>query len=259
MTATGLAVLAACAAALSAALVWPAGPRRRPGRGGLLLLAAGLPGLVLLLRPAAGLAGPLAVTGLVVLGATVVLRRRARRAEAARTRTHALAFCDELAAGLAAGLPPVTALEAAVEAWPAVEEVTVAARLGGSVPAALRQLAERPGAGDLRHVAAAWQVAHRSGASLAQALGGVVAALREQQATRRLVASELASARATARLMAGLPVATLLLGSGTGGSPVGFLLTTSAGLLCLAGGLALAFLGLWWIEVIADSVEREVR
>jgi len=247
-------------AGLAAALCWPARAHPVGGGAGLLRLACGGVLLVAVLtRPSAGLAGPVVLAALVAVGAAGLVRRRTRRAASECTRARALAFCDELTAGLAAGLPPPTALEATVEAWPAVEEVTVAARLGGSVPAALRQLAERPGAGDLRQVAAAWQVAHRSGASLAQALTGVVDALREQQRTRRLVASELASARATARLMAGLPVVTLLLGSGTGGSPLGFLLGTHGGLLCLGAGAGLALLGLWWIEAIADAVEREVR
>lgn len=253
------AAVAAVLAALAVALLWAPGLRGAGRRSGSVMVVVSGVGVVLVARLDASVAGPLAVAALVALGASVVLRRRARSAAAARTRACALAFCDELAAGLAAGLPPPTAMEAAAETWPAVEEVTVVARLGGSVPSALRHVAERPGAGDLRQVAAAWQVAHRSGASLAQALGGVAEALRAQQSTRRLVASELASARATARLVAGLPVATLLLGSGTGGSPVGFLLGTPAGLLCLSAGLGLAVLGLWWIEVIADTVGQEVR
>jgi tight adherence protein B len=258
MSATLPAAVAAASAALAVALAWPAAPHGAVRRCTPLVAASGATAVLVVAGPPAPIAGPLVVAALAGLGAMVVLRRRARSAAAARTRTRALGFCDELAAGLAAGLPPSTAMESAAEAWPAVQEVTAVARLGGSVPSALRHLAERPGAGDLRQVAAAWQVAHRSGASLAQALGGVVEALREQQSTRRLVASELASARATARLMAGLPVATLLLGSGTGGSPVGFLLSTPAGLLCLSAGLGLAVLGLWWIEAIADAVEREV-
>jgi tight adherence protein B len=46
----------------------------------------------------------------------------------------------------------------------------------------------------------------------------------------------------------------LLLGTGIGGDPVGFLTGTTAGLVCLAVGLGLSFAGLLWLERIADRV-----
>jgi tight adherence protein B len=57
-------------------------------------------------------------------------------------------------------------------------------------------------------------------------------------------------------LIAVLPALTLATGSGVA-SPLGFLFGTSAGLLCLAGGLCLGFLGLGWIERIAAALEQE--
>ena len=178
--------------------------------------------------------------------------RAARRAEARAVRV--LAACDGMAADLAAGQPPRAALRRAAQEWDELQPVAVAAELDSDVPAALRRLATAPGAGQLRTVAAAWQVAHRSGTGLAATLGRVAGVLREEQRTRRLVATELAAARATARMMAALPVLVLLLGAGIGGDPVGFLIGTPIGLGCLALGLGLTHLGLLWLERVADGV-----
>ncbi len=152
------------------------------------------------------------------------------------------------------GCPPGRALERGAEEWPELAPVAAAFRLAGDVPGALRAVAGRRGRGDLELAAAAWQVAHQAGGGLGVALHRVAGSLRATQATRRVVRAELASARATARLMAVLPVLALLMGGGIGGDPLGFLLTTGWGNAFLAGGLLLEFLGLWWIEAIADDV-----
>jgi len=165
-----------------------------------------------------------------------------------------LEVCDLLTAELRVGRPPGVALRSAGEQWPPLGPVADAFHLGADVPAALRSLAaERPGAADLRLVAGAWEVAHHSGHGLATALARTSRGIRARRRTRRLVDSELASARATARLVALLPLAVLLMGSGAGSDPWGFLLTTPIGLACLAAGLALIALGLWWIERLADA------
>ena len=56
-----------------------------------------------------------------------------------------------------------------------------------------------------------------------------------------------------ARLVACLPVAVLLMGSGAGSDPWSFLLRTPVGWVCGAAGLTLVALGLWWIERLADE------
>jgi tight adherence protein B len=242
-------------------LLWCARPaalpaRLDPGRfrTGVGLALVGLfVGLLVTMLQGAHLV--LALVALAVAGALGrEVRRRRVGAVAERRADLVLATCEGLASDLRAGQPPVTALEAAALEWPDLGPLAAAARLGADVPRAFRDLATRPGAGQLRVVAAAWQVAHRSGAGLASALETAAGEVRAARATARVVATEMAAAQATARLLAVLPVAVLLLGSGLGGDPLGFLLTSPPGLVCLCAGLALEYAGLCWLAAIADRV-----
>lgn len=235
--------------------VGPPGPDRRGGRGLLVLLG------VAVVLAAAG-AVPVRLLVLVVIGVLAVVaarriwsRRRAGRA-ADETARHVLDACEVVAAELSAGRPADAALAQAAGRWPGLAPAVEAHALGSDVAEALRRLASTPGAAELRVVASAWQVSQHSGHGLADALARVAARIRARRQTRRVVTSELASARATARLVAGLPVVALGMGSGAGGDPWAFLLGTPVGWACLALGLAFGLLGLWWIEVIADGVDR---
>lgn len=191
-----------------------------------------------------------------VVGAARLAGRRRTAREAEVVRGCVIELCGGLRAELAAGLTPAAALARAAEEWPAVATVARAADGGGDVPAAFRALAATPGAEALRIVAAAWQVAHRTGHGLAGALTRVGDDLRLAEQTRRVVVGELASARATARLMAVLPALALAMGSGAGAQPVRFLLVEPVGIACLAAGLLLTGLGIAWIDGLARSVER---
>ncbi len=255
--------VAVCGAAAAVLLLVPRHPRldRRVGSGRPhwlpllpVLCGAGVFGmsgasgrLVLLagLAAAAGWAG------------VVLLRRRAAHRDARATAERVQDVCELLGAELGVGRPPGPALERAALEWPHLAGVAEAFRVGADVPGAFRAAArDRPGAADLRVLAAAWQVAHRSGAGLGDAVDRVAHDLRAAQSTQRVVDGELASARATARLLAVLPLLALAMGSGAGGDPWRFLLGTTLGLTCLGSGLAFGFGGLWWIEAIARDVDR---
>jgi tight adherence protein B len=253
---TSSAVVAAGATGLSLWLVtWPGSTAsRRAGRTTPVTVAGLGAAMSVLLVPRAWI-GLVVVVLPAVWGGRLLWRRRtsARLAEVNAARMAEV--CDVLAAELSAGRPPDAALREAAATWVVLAPVADVARLGGDVPSALREAAAAPGAAGLGLLAAAWAVSQRTGGSLGSATRRVADAVRRQQATRSLVAGELASARATARLMAGLPVATLLMGSGAGADPWSFLLGSPAGLCCLAGGVALGLAGLWWIEQIARAVE----
>jgi len=189
--------------------------------------------------------------------AVVLLVRRGRAAKAADVRRALVVeICEALVGELRAGQPFVSALDRCRDLWPALDPIVAAARLGADVPAALRRLAEVPGAEGLTEVAAAWQVSHDTGSGLASALGRVAASARARQRTQELVRGELASAQATARLVAGLPLVSLAMSTGIGGHPWHFLLATAPGLVCLGLGVGFAFAGLLWIDHIATGVVR---
>jgi tight adherence protein B len=225
----------------------------RPVRVGLGLLAAvaaaaallplGLPSRVVVL----GLLAAVAVASMSVL---VGLRRAA--GAAARTGERTRETCEAIADDLAAGASTERALVRAATEWADLHPVLSAHRVGADVPSAWRGVAAAaPGADGLRLVAAAWQVSGRTGQGLALALHRVAADLRAAATTRRAVDSELASARATGRLVAGLPVLAWLMGSGAGQHPLAWLLAGPVGWACLAVGLGLLLLGLTWVELLA--------
>jgi tight adherence protein B len=229
---------------------------RRPPAGPALatLVAMGGGALVVAVD---GLQLALALVVLASAAGVGLLVARSRRARAAEQRqSQVVEVAEALAGELRAGQPPLTGLEHCVEVWPAFTTVVSAARLGADVPSALRRLARQPGAEGLREVASAWQVSERSGAGLATALSQVADTARARQATRHLVHGELASAQATARLVAGLPVVSLAMSASIGGDPWHFLFASAPGLVCLGLGLLLAFAGLLWIDRIAVEVLR---
>jgi tight adherence protein B len=237
-------------------LARPAAAGRRPHLGpGLTVGFAGAAAALLVAVDGLRLGLALVVLGCVVGSMELVRRSRASRA-AERRQSVVVEVCEALVGELRAGQPLVASLEHCSEVWPEFEPVVAAGRLGADVPAALRRLGARAGAAGLREVAAAWQVSERSGAALATALSQVAQTARERESTRHLVRGELASAQATARLVAVLPVASLAMSAGIGGDPWHFLLGTAAGLVCLALGAGFAFAGLLWIDRIAAGVLR---
>jgi tight adherence protein B len=224
----------------------------RPGVAAVVLLAGAVGALVVTVE---GLHLVLALIGLGCAAAVGVLVRRARRAAAVeRRQALVVAVCEALVGERRAGQPLTTSLAHSVEVWPDLAPVVAADRLGADVPTAVRRLAAQPGAEGLREVAAAWQLSQQSGAGLATALAQVAETARQRQSTRHLVQGELASAQATARLVALLPVASLAMSAGIGGDPWHFLFGTPAGLACLGAGAAFAFAGLLWIDRIAVAV-----
>ncbi|MEU4143127.1 type II secretion system F family protein [Streptomyces parvulus] len=218
--------------------------------------------------PAAGLV--LALLGASVLpliagaAGVPVLRRTRLAATGRRVRERrqdaVLALCGALAGEVRAGRQPGEALMAAERDSGGLGDgqaaVLAAARFGGDVPGALAAAAGRPGAEGLRGLAACWRVAVDQGAGLAAGLDRLEGALRAERDQRSDLRAQLAGARATAVMLAGLPVLGLLLGVALGSDPLHVLLHTGAGLGCLLAGGLLEGLGVWWVARIVRGAEE---
>ncbi|MEV7787997.1 type II secretion system F family protein [Streptomyces sp. NPDC088106] len=198
--------------------------------------------------------------------AGVPLLRRVRRSAGERRAREgrgdaAIALCGALAGEVRAGRQPGEALLSAARDSGGFGDtqaaVLAAARFGGDVPDALATASRQPGAEGLRGLAACWRVAVDQGAGLAAGLDRLEAALRAERDQRADLRAQLAGARATAVMLAGLPAVGLALGAALGADPLHILLHTPAGLACLAAGGVLEGLGLWWVLRIMRSAEEE--
>jgi tight adherence protein B len=234
-------------------------PRPRVGAGPAALVLTGIAGAALLLTGArlGATTLPLAGTGLVVTVTGGLLLRRRRAAVTARARrAGVIEACDALAAGLRAGQPAQQVLDRVAADVALLAPAAAAGRLGGDVATGLRAASGVDGAEGLRLVAAAWTVAQRSGAGLADVVARIAAAVRADAEQRRQVEVALGTSRSTARLLAGLPVMGVVLGSGLDADPLGVLLGTPAGAWCLLLGSTLGAVGLVWVERLADGALR---
>ncbi|GGJ42643.1 type II secretion system F family protein [Streptomyces brasiliensis] len=204
------------------------------------------------------------VIPLVVGAAGVPVLRRVRLArEARRVREKlgdaVIGLCGALAGEVRSGRQPGEALLRAARdsggLGDAQGAVVAAARFGGDVPGALMAAARQQGAEGLSGLSACWRVAVDQGAGLAAGLDRLDAALRAQRDQRSDLRAQLAGARATAVMLAALPVLGLLLGTAMGADPLHVLLHTGAGLGCLVIGGLLEAAGMWWAARIVRRAE----
>lgn len=259
------ALLAALATAALVGLPRPAearlgglcAPRRTPWVWGAVTASAGGRGRWLLPAVVGGAAslvgGPaLAVVAAALTGVGVRARvARARAAAGREERSRAVEACLAVAAELAAGRTPAEALDAAAgvatgPASAALRRGAQAAALGGDVPGALLSVDGSAVAELLRALAACWSVCAAAGNGLAPAVERLADGLVADVARRRAVEGELAGPRATAGLLALLPLAGIALAAGLGADPLRVLLHTPLGAVCLVVGVALDLLGVWW-------------
>ncbi|GAA4693208.1 hypothetical protein Prum_037410 [Phytohabitans rumicis] len=225
--------------------------RRRPIE---ILDALSTPRAMMLSVAVLGLGGALLVgpvAGLVAgaygrLAVRAVVRGRAAR-EAARQRARSLDVLCFLAADLRAGLPPVAA----------GPDGTGRLAVGAdSMTASSARIEDRRMA---ELAAAAWRLAERTGAPIAELIERVEADARATDRAGAAAAAQAAGARATAWLLAGLPVGGIALGFGIGVDPVDVLLHTPVGAACAAGAIALQTAGLAWADRLTGTAPTNTR
>lgn len=193
-----------------------------------------------------------------VVGARYRRRRRSRRGtEEARALEAGL---DVLVGELRVGVHPVRAFDVAADETAgavsaALRAVAARARLGADVAAGLRAAAASSALPQLwERLAVCWQLASDHGLAIATLMRAAQRDIVERQRFSSAVASGLAGARATAAILAGLPLLGLLLGQLIGAQPLRFLSDGHAGGWFLMAGVALTCAGLWWSDRITDRV-----
>ncbi len=212
----------------------------------LLAVAAGLPlgaqGLLWLATAAV----PLATVWWLVAGQLAGRRRDAARREVAQAT-------QVVAGQLRIGALPGAALAMAAKDCSSLERAVATQRIHGDVARALRAAGDHEGREGLASLARAWELCERTGAPIAALSQQVSELIRTDQATRQVVAAELAGPRATSKLLLALPLLGIVMGRMAGGDPVGFLTGSLAGQACLLGGVSLACVGVCWIDQMAGA------
>jgi tight adherence protein B len=172
-----------------------------------------------------------------------ILRGRA----AEQNRNGLIELADALSAELRAGAAPREALWRAAREDPRFASVAAAARSpAGDVVAMLHELATFPGGAAAADLAAAWAVCETTGGRLAPAVARLTVGWRDEEQVRREVSAQLAGPRATAVLLAGLPLVGLAMGAGLGADPIALIRQPSMVLVVAAPGLLLEVAGLLW-------------
>jgi tight adherence protein B len=196
-----------------------------------------------------------------MVAGTATARWRAYRDRRAAS-TAATGLSDALGmllAELRAGAHPSDAAEAAAEGNPdatrALAAAAAAARLGGDVPAMLRSAGPAHLRSSLDRLADAWSLADRYGIPLADLLDAVRSDTEQRVRLTAEVQARLAGPRATAAVLAGLPLLGLALGHAVGGAPLRVLSETPVGqgLLVIGTGLACAGV-LWSARLVSGAV-----
>ncbi len=106
-----------------------------------------------------------------------------------------------------------------------------------------------------RAVSSAWRLADRTGAPLADTLDALCLGLRQRAEIAAAIDAELAAPRATARLLAVLPLAGIAIGELIGAGPLEVMASSALGRSCAGAGVVLLVAGQLWMRRCVRQVE----
>jgi tight adherence protein B len=166
---------------------------------------------------------------------------------------------DVLVGELRVGAHPVSAFQvAAAEADDTIaasfRAVAARAQLGADVSAGLfsvAAVAARPA--HWQRLAVCWDLAQTHGLAMATLMRAAQRDIVERARFHSQVTSGMAGARATAALLAGLPLVGIAMGELLGARPIRFLMSGGAGSWFLLIGVSLVCCGLMWADRITSG------
>lgn len=198
------------------------------------------------------------IAGAVITAVIYRILKQGKRNRELRAATEALSnglggVIDELRAGA----HPAAAAEGAAQDTPApanhmLKAAAATARSGGDVGRTLRDLQQPLLKNAVDQLAKAWAVSARHGVALADVLDATRRDLDQRAAFARQVHARMAGPRASAAVLAGLPVFGVLLGELSGARPLHTLISTTAGQFLLVLGALFLAAGLWWTTRITE-------
>ncbi|GAB98239.1 tight adherence protein B [Kineosphaera limosa] len=174
---------------------------------------------------------------------------------------------ESIGAALTAGLGPADALvlvsdsratlgtrRNALDA--ALPALVLRARMGESLSTGWREVADDVGSPQLRMLGRAWALSEASGAPLSTTATTVAELLRADRDRQAKAAAAVAGAKATQQILTILPLAAPLLGLMMGVDLVAAYTQNPLIMACVALGIALVFVGRWWISRMVAGVVK---
>jgi len=171
-----------------------------------------------------------------------------------------LQFVFNLKSQLNAGINPLDALRFAISRVPefAFKNTRQALTSQTNMYSALHDDSKVYKVATLANCANLLELSSQSGSSINEALTQVADKLMTRRNQEQLIATELASTKATVYVLAGLPIMGAGMGLMLGSDSISWLLGSPAGRVCLALGIGLELVGWFWIKRLLNRALADV-